>query len=118
MFDAVIQFAHASLRGLFIANGAAAIAAMTMLPALFDKPAATDEIIGAIAGAAHMFGRGVAAAVFAAMLSYLAQVCFSEYWIKTNVPGSIFRSFAIVAAGLSAIFFICGVETAASGFID
>ena len=116
MFRSVIGYGRASLRGVFLVNGAAAIATLSFLSASAHDMGAT-ALKAALAGALVKFGWGVFLAVLGTGITYLTQVAYTEWTHSDNRTvrrvGYGLHALSIVAAIASVELLACGGNTVA-----
>jgi hypothetical protein len=121
MFRAVIDFGTMTLRSLILVNGGAIIGVLTFTANLWGRssPAAKATAQG-IAPALTWFVVGLALAVAAAGVSYIAQVLFTELSQgpdgEAPVAGTIGRFVAVGAAVLSLFAFCLGAYQCLEAF--
>jgi hypothetical protein len=121
----VNAFALAATRGIFLANGAAAIALLSLLGSIWAKANVdAKSMTMQVAPALRLFCFRVAAAIFASALSYLALLIWVEAQKRGKNTGKLFwtgeilRDLAIVAGAAGIILFCWGIFLSADAFTN
>lgn len=119
LLQATITFAGATIKGLLLINGGAAIAILAFIGTLNNE----NDIFLAmnLAYSLSYFGIGAATAVIVAMSSYIAQSLFHERYINETRfnfwTSEIFRAISIIFALVSISLFSYGLYSSADAFL-
>jgi hypothetical protein len=129
--QAVVNFASLALKSAILGNSASAGAVLVFLAPVWGK-AGADKVAMPALFSVRVFATGIFAGIVAAMLSYLAQFCYSRMdvakdgsdrqraWERAAIP---FHSLALVISivsvacfGIGAWFGVDALEAAKGGF--
>jgi hypothetical protein len=124
-FKASITFGGQALKGLFLANGAAAIAMLAFLGNVMSKAGACGDDVKLAAVFANplvLFASGTVASILAAFFAYVAQTSFTHGVLavpqldRMNRIGRRARIACVVVGFLSAALFVWGLVSASIHF--
>lgn len=107
------QLGLATLRGLFLLNGGAAVAMMAFLGNVWNSEAGT-EMAPVLAKALLAFSLGLVLSLFSSACAWFSQIAFNR---RSNRWGIALRACLAAFGFLSASLFLCGVWIPAARII-
>ncbi len=113
-FDAIIQYAHAAIRGAFLLNGGSCVALLAFL--------GTSEVVEicqcgdcTFSSALQWFALGAMLAIITSAISYLSQSAENSSKFRLF---NYLRAFACLVYSISLIFFFLGLSVAKLSLVD